>query len=141
RHPCDSPVSTAHLESPLAIISTGQTHGDSAVDQIRRLPPHPLDNARLAHHRALRCGVPEVIFCPGKHPDHVVQIARHLAAAGHPVLATRATAAQLQPVRAAFPNVVVDDLSNSFLLNAPDPIVADNTPFVAVVAAGTADLP
>ena len=139
-------MNTDQLKSLLDSVSAGQTSVDAAVDQIRRLPFQSLDNATLDHHRALRCGLPEVIFCPGKHPDHVVQIARHLAATGHPVLATRATDQQLAPVRAAFPDVIVDDLSRSFLLNAPDPIAVDATsanpdPFVAVVAAGTADLP
>ena len=137
-------VNTDQLKSLLSAVSSGSTSVEAAVDQIRRLPFQTLDNATLDHHRALRCGVPEVIFCPGKHPDHVVQIARHLAAAGHPVLATRATEAQIAPVRTAFPEVVVDELSRSFMLNAPDAMTAEagsDAPFVAVVAAGTADLP
>lgn len=136
-------MNTDQLKQLLSSVSAGTTPIDTAVDQIRGLPFQQLDFATLDHHRAVRCGHPEVIFCPGKHPDHVVRIAGHLAAKGHPVLATRATAEQLAVVHAAFPDVVVDDLSKSFLLNAPDALApaSESDPFVAVVSAGTADLP
>ena len=132
------------LQQLLASVAAGTTPIDTAADQLRQLPFQSLDFATLDHHRALRCGRPEVIFCPGKHPDHVVQIATHLAAKGHPVLATRANETQLAVVRAAFSHVLVDDLSRSFMLNAPDaltPADPEKDPYVAVVSAGTADLP
>lgn len=135
-------MNTDQLKQLLASVSAGTVPIDAAVEQIRELPFQQLDFATLDHHRAVRCGHPEVIFCPGKHPDHVVHIARHLAAKRHPVLATRANQEQLSAVRAAFPEVVVDELSRSFLLNAPDVMMpGENDPFVAVVSAGTADLP
>jgi NCAIR mutase (PurE)-related protein len=135
-------VNTDQLQALLNAVAAGTTPVPAAIDQLRRLPVQQLDHATLDHHRAVRCGLPEVIFCPGKHPDHVVQIARHLAAKGHPVLATRASDAQLAPVRAAFPDVVVDELSKSFMLNAPAPAeVKDGEPYVVVSCAGTADLP
>lgn len=135
-------MNSQQLHDLLAAVAAGTTDVAAAADQLRRLPAQQLDCATLDHHRALRCGHPEVIFCPGKHPEHVVRIAEHLAARGHPVLATRATPEQLSAVRSAFPSVVVEDLARAFLLNAPDPApFADSDPFVAVVSAGTADLP
>jgi NCAIR mutase (PurE)-related protein len=135
-------VNTDQLKDLLASVSAGSTSVEAAVERIRQLPFQQLDFATLDHHRAVRCGHPEVIFCPGKHPDHVVRIAEHLAAKGHPVLATRASDEQLAAVRESLPGVVVDELSRSFLLNAPDVVQpGEGDPFVAVVSAGTADLP
>ncbi|HZZ41859.1 MAG TPA: nickel pincer cofactor biosynthesis protein LarB [Tepidisphaeraceae bacterium] len=135
-------MNTDQLKHLLSAVAAGQTSIDAAADQLRQLPFQSLDCATIDHHRALRCGLPEVIFCPGKHPDHVVQIARHLAAQNLPVLATRANADQLAQVRSAFPEVLVDDLSHSFMLNPPAPLPPRNDdPFIAVISAGTADLP
>ena len=64
---------------------------DDAVERLRHLPFEDLGFAKLDHHRALRQGMPEVIFAPGKTPGQVADIFTRLAAQGGNVLATRAT--------------------------------------------------
>ena len=44
----------------------GDTTDETAVERLRQLPFEVLEFATIDHHRALRCGFPEVIYCPGK---------------------------------------------------------------------------
>ncbi len=124
---------------------------DDAVERLRHLPFEDLGFAKLDHHRALRQGMPEVIFAQGKTPSQVADIFRRLAAHGGNVLATRATEKQYAAVAAA----LADDL----LGNLPDNAArAEYRPLaraivlkrdrkqrgkgvIVVVSAGTSDIP
>jgi NCAIR mutase (PurE)-related protein len=74
---------------------------DEAVECLRHLPFEDLGFAKIDHHRALRQGMPEVIFAQGKTPRQVADIFSRLAAHGGNVLATRATEEQFAAVAAA----------------------------------------
>ena len=74
---------------------------DEAVERLRHLPFEDLGFAKVDHHRALRQGMPEVIFSQGKTPRQVADIFSRLAAHGGNVLATRATEEQFAAVAAA----------------------------------------
>src|SRR5271167_263680 len=71
---------------------------DEAVERLRHLPFEDLGFAKLDHHRALRHGMPEVIFAQGKTPKQVAEIFSRLAAHNSNVLATRATEEQFTAV-------------------------------------------
>src|ERR1700678_1933682 len=71
---------------------------DEAVERLRHLPFEDLGFAKIDHHRALRQGMPEVIFAQGKTPQQVADIFRRLAAHGGNVLATRASEEQFTAV-------------------------------------------
>ncbi len=62
-----------------------------ALDRLRDLPFEDLGFAKLDHHRALRTGMPEVIFAAGKTTAQVAEIFARMAQAGGNVLATRAS--------------------------------------------------
>ena len=72
-------------------VRTGALTVESALDQLRDLPFENLGYARLDHHRALRKGFPEVVFCEGKRVDQIVEILERLAKKHSAVLATRAS--------------------------------------------------
>jgi NCAIR mutase (PurE)-related protein len=55
------------------------------------LPFEDLGFAKIDHHRAIRCGFPEVIYCEGKTLEQVVGITRRMLKAGSDILATRAS--------------------------------------------------
>src|ERR1700738_5029548 len=74
---------------------------DEAVERLRHLPFEDLGFAKIDHHRALRQGMPEVIFAQGETPRQVADIFTRLAAHGGNVLATRATEEQFAAVAAA----------------------------------------
>jgi NCAIR mutase (PurE)-related protein len=75
---------------------------DEAIERLRHLPFEDLGFAKLDHHRALRQGMPEVIFAQGKTPRQVAEIFGRLADHNGNVMATRATEAQHAAVVAEF---------------------------------------
>lgn len=91
-------------------IQAGTVSPDAAVDRLRRLPfASAADGAALVdHHRALRQGMPEAVYAPGKTPDHCVAIIGELLTHGAgPVLLTRTDAAQRDAVLAQHPDAVI----------------------------------
>lgn len=118
-------------------VASGTLSPEAAETALRR--EASLGFARVDLERHARCGLPEVIYCPGKTPEQVAAIAARLLAAGQPVFATRADAAAFEAVRAAFPAAVFHALARCICVDlSPLP---PSQGLVAVVCAGTADLP
>jgi len=116
---------------------------DEAVDRLRHLPFEDLGFAKLDHHRALRQGMPEVIFAPGKTPRQVAEIFQRLAAHGGNVLATRATEEQFAAVAAALadnvPRAEYRPLARAIVLKRDRKKHGKGV--IVVVSAGTSDIP
>jgi hypothetical protein len=129
----------AKLEALLSEVREGRTEVDEALERLRGMPFEDLGFAKLDHHRALRTGMPEVIFGSGKTPAQVAQIFVRMAAAGGNVLATRASGECVEAVLAAEPRAIVHKTARCITLEqAPAP---PGRGTVAVVCAGTSDLP
>jgi hypothetical protein len=104
------------------------------------LPFSDTADARVDTHRALRHGVPEVIYAPGKTPAQIVEIARTLRGAGQPVLATRVDVDVASAVQAALPEADYDSAGRLLWLGPQEaPLLGKGV--IAVVSAGTSDLP
>lgn len=73
-------------------VRSGSVDVEAAVARMRNMPFEDLGFAKVDHHRALRQGMPEVIFAKGKTPEQVVAIAERLLDNGPNVLITRADA-------------------------------------------------
>jgi len=71
-------------------VKSGKIDIDQAVEKLRHLPFEDLGFACIDHHRQIRRGFPEVIYCPGKTTEQIVKIFTNLAEKGNNVLATRA---------------------------------------------------
>ncbi len=136
-------MNTEHLKSLLASVAQGTTSIDDAMSRLRSLPFEQLPFATIDHHRALRCGHPEVIFCPGKAVEHVIEISKRLAQGGGRVLATRSSPEQLAAMRQAFPDALFSESGRAVLINpgADPPAPVADQPSIAVVCAGTSNLP
>ena len=127
------------LRQLLESVRSGEAQIDEAVARLRRLPFESMGFATVDHHRSLRCGFPEVIFCPGKTIDQVREIFVRLAEAGGNVLATRAGEEVYQAVAGALPAAQYHPLARAITLRqAARPDAAGH---VAVVSAGTSDMP
>jgi NCAIR mutase (PurE)-related protein len=127
------------IEALLKRVATGEQTVDEAVAALRVLPFEDLGYAKLDHHRELRRGFPEVVFCAGKSPEQTAEILAHRAARGPRVLGTRATPAHHEAVRARLPEIHYDATSSLLWLDRePD---RPRRAGVLVVAAGTSDLP
>jgi len=126
------------LRELLNEVRTGHSTVESAVERLRNLPYEDLGFARLDHHRALRKGFPEVVFCEGKRIEHVVEIMQRLEHKHSPVLATRASQEVYDAVLRAIPHAKYFDAARIIQLgvNGTKP----TTSTVLVVCAGTADV-
>ncbi len=119
-------------------VSEGRKTVAEAMQKLRHLPFEDIGFAKIDHHRALRCGAPEVIFCEGKTPQQVAQIAERIAARGHTVLATHADAGQYEAVWAALPEATYNAEARCVVAQKQKPELRG---LVVVVTGGTSDLP
>jgi NCAIR mutase (PurE)-related protein len=126
------------LRQLLDEISRGLTTPHEALERLAHLPFEDVGFARVDHHRALRCGLPEVILGQGKTPRQTAAIFARLAASGSNVLATRVGPRAARLVREQFPAASYDQLSRTLALRQVDP--GAHVGSIAVVCAGTADL-
>jgi pyridinium-3,5-biscarboxylic acid mononucleotide synthase len=86
-------------------VRSGRTSIAAAISELRWLPFADLGFARADTHRPLRRGAAEAVYCPGKSPEQIVEIAGRLRHAGTPVLLTRASAEVAFHVSQALPDV------------------------------------
>src|SRR5580700_5295025 len=91
----------AQIESLLIEVHAGSTSVSDALERLRNLPFEDLGFAKVDHHRALRTGMPEVIFSERKTPAQVGAIFARMAHAGGNVLATRASREVYEAVKSA----------------------------------------
>jgi NCAIR mutase (PurE)-related protein len=126
------------LRALLDGVRTGAVDLDRAVARLRGAPFEELgDFATLDTHRALRVGMPEVVFAQGKTAAQVAAIAKKLAAKG-PLLVTRLEAGKAGPARRAVKGSVYDPVSRT--LRRGRMRLPTRGP-VAVCCAGTSDIP
>jgi NCAIR mutase (PurE)-related protein len=135
-------VDEAALRRLLDDVSAGAMHPDDAIAALRRLPFADVGDALVDHHRSLRQGLGEAIYGPGKTPAQCIAIVDELLTHGSgPIVLSRATPAQVDAMAAALPaDVRTDHGSWSTLVWRPMP-AGSRVGNVAVVSAGTADLP
>ncbi|HEY7115217.1 MAG TPA: nickel pincer cofactor biosynthesis protein LarB [Tepidisphaeraceae bacterium] len=134
------------IRALLAAVASGEATIETALQRLRALPFENLEFATVDHHRQLRCGHPEVIFCHGKTVEQVMEIAKRLAGDGAGVLATRASAEQQAALRREFPGAIVNEIGRGVLIESQKNEKRETTReeragHVTVVCAGTSDLP
>jgi len=132
-------MNASDLRRLLEGVRTGVTGVDEALTRLSALPYEDLGFANVDHHRVLRRGYGEAIFCAGKTADQVVAIARRMVAYGHEnVLATRAEAATLDALVAGGVPMRIHREVGLAVVN-PKPTASEG--LVCVCTAGTSDIP
>lgn len=125
--------------------------------QLEKLPYEDLDFAKLDHHRRLRNGHGEVVYCDGKVTEHLVSIFQKFAEEDSEVLGSRATYEQYEAVQKVLPEVTYDSVSRILKLQRTKKTIAsfdaqrqtekiesnDSTGIgnICVCTGGTADIP
>jgi pyridinium-3,5-biscarboxylic acid mononucleotide synthase len=128
----------ASVRRLLDAVAEGHVPPEEALDELRDLPFADLGELRIDHHRQLRSGIPEIVFGAGKTPGQCARaLSELLRAAAGPVVATRVDPAALPTIREAVPDATYDEVSRVVVARRGE--VAPGR--VAVVCAGTADLP
>jgi pyridinium-3,5-biscarboxylic acid mononucleotide synthase len=120
-------------------VRRGKLSPDDAVGRLRHLPFEDLGFAKVDHHRALRVGMPEVIFGEGKTPAQLTQIFSRLAARDGNILATRANKEQFAAVRKKVRKAEYRDVARAIVLQRDQKKYGNGR--IAVVSAGTSDIP
>jgi len=136
-------MDTDKLQSLLVSVQRGEITPKAALDVLHTLPFDDLGGyARLDNHRALRQGLPEVIFCQGKTPEQVTGIFERLLTNYDRVLGTRADAETADFVIARIPDANYDPVSRLLTISRSAlPAPGDDAPYVVVVTGGTSDMP
>jgi len=114
---------------------------DEAAETLKDLPYKDMGFANIDNHRALRTGYPEVIFCQGKTPEQIRDIMCELVKKGGNIMGTRATADDYEAVKEALPQAVFFETARIIAVLDEGKKANENLPTVAVVTAGTADIP
>ena len=127
------------VHSLLEKVRSGDVGTDEALRMLRHLPIGDLGFARLDTHRELRQGLPEAIFSEGKTTDQIVSIAAHLLdSTTAPVIATRASPEVAEALHSKWDFAQYHPTARLVVMR-PERNRLDRG--VAVVAAGTSDMP
>jgi NCAIR mutase (PurE)-related protein len=136
-------MNPTELRTLLSGVQAGGITPEAALDRVlqylRQAPFEDLGFARVDHHRAIRQGVPEVVFGPGKTPNQVAAIAERLVNAGHSLLVTRTDRAAFEAVSARVTGAKFHELARTITLALGE--IPAGRGAIAIAAAGTADLP
>jgi NCAIR mutase (PurE)-related protein len=127
------------LRGLLEQVREGAVEVDAAIERLRHMPFEDLGFAKVDHHRALRHGIPEVVFGQGKTPAQVSAIVGSLLMRAQNVLVTRATEETAARLLAEIPD------AEHFPASGAVRVWRDRTPqgkgTIAIACAGTSDLP
>ncbi len=111
---------------------------NSAEDILKKLPYEDLGFAKLDHHRKLRSGFGEVIYCSGKSDEHLVKIFQSFDEKNVDILGTRATKEQFKIVKSVIPGVEYDELSRIIKKVRSK---REEIGLIAICTGGTSDIP
>lgn len=123
----------------LESVRSGKTGVKTALDRLKRLPFEDVAYAHIDHHRSLRHGMPEVIYCEGKTVEQITGIIKRMLKAGSDILATRASVAVFKAVKKMDRRAVYHKASRAIVIQHT--IKKPTRGIVLVLTAGTSDIP
>lgn len=126
------------LEQLLHRFKNGETDLAQTLATLKQLPFEDLGFAKVDHHRALRTGYPEVVFCQGKTPPQVEQIFQALEKHNNNILLTRAGPELFSRLLELDNRLVYNEEGRTITL---EKVPREKTGSVLVITAGTADIP
>jgi hypothetical protein len=132
-------MSQEKLEAILKEVAAGTRSIDEALHDLRDLPFEDVDVAVLDHHRSFRTGVPEVVYGLHKTPAQIATIVERMVARDGRAIVTRASREAVSAVQAKFPQSQYFEAAHILAVGKFAAPQSDR--FVAVVTAGTSDLP
>jgi len=127
------------LRHLLEAVKNNNLDVDTALGRLKNLPYEDLGFAKVDHHRAIRKGFPEVIFCQGKTVEQIVAIYKRLCGNNRVILGTRAGHDVFEAVKSVFPGAEYSHLARTIVVRQGHVTPAKGN--VLIMSAGTADLP
>lgn len=132
-------MNRAQVEQLLRDVAAGTVTPEEGVARLRFLPYEDLGFARIDHHRSLRQGVPEVIYCEGKTVEQVRAIGERILAQHGSLLATRVSLPVAEALLSLAPHATYNTMARTVVVHRHPPQGTEG--IVLVVSAGTSDLP
>jgi len=127
------------VEKLLEDVKSGQSSIEEALEVLKNFPYTDLGFARIDHHREMRTGYPEIIYCAGKSVDQVKEIFRVMAIRESNIIGTRANQEMYNAVKAVLPDAVFFEEARIIALQIKKPVPPES--MIAVITAGTSDIP
>lgn len=121
-------------------MAGGHLSPEGALEKLQHLPFEDIGFANLDHHRSIRRGYPEVVFCQNKTVEQVREIIRRLAPHNN-VLATRVVSGMYQSVKTDFPELEYNEAARTIVIRNPKIKVEKEGKQILVLSAGTSDIP
>ncbi|MEG1992700.1 MAG: nickel pincer cofactor biosynthesis protein LarB [Acetivibrio sp.] len=123
-------------------IKTGSISIEEGEEIFKKLPYEDLGYAKLDHHRELRAGIGEVIFCSGKADQHLLGIFKSLLEEKENILGTRATKEQYEFLKKEIPELQFDPISRILKVEfeKEESLKKEAIGNIVVCTAGTADI-
>jgi NCAIR mutase (PurE)-related protein len=127
------------IKTLLKNIKEGKISVDEALDILQNFPYTDLGYARIDHHRELRTGYPEIVYCAGKTIEQVTGIFKAMSEKENNIIGTRADLNMFESVKRIIPGAVYYKIARiiSVLKKKTDPPESK----IAVITAGTSDIP
>lgn len=132
-------MNVKEVEKLLKNVKNGQTTIEEALDVLKNFPYTDLGFAKIDHHREMRTGYPEVIYCAGKSVDQVKEIVRVMAEKENNVIGTRATQEMFDAVRSILPEAIFYPVARIISVQKKKPATPKTR--IAIITAGTSDMP
>jgi NCAIR mutase (PurE)-related protein len=127
------------IEELLNNVKDGQTSVDDAIEALKQLPYTDLGFARIDHHREMRTGYPEIIYCAGKTVEQVREIFRVMSQRENNVVGTRASVEMYEAVKSISEDAVYYPVARIISYQKKKPEMPETK--IAVITAGTSDMP
>jgi NCAIR mutase (PurE)-related protein len=132
-------VNRAQIEQLLRSIAAGTVTPEEGLTRLRFLPYEDVGFARIDHHRSLRQGVPEVIYCEGKTVEQVRVIGERILSQQSDLLATRVSPQAAEALLTLAPEAEYNAVARTVVMHQKAQTETEG--MVLVVSAGTSDLP
>jgi pyridinium-3,5-biscarboxylic acid mononucleotide synthase len=127
------------LKKLLTDLSKNKLSPADAMKQLQNLPYENIDFAKIDHHRELRNGSPEVIYCPGKTVLQIKKIIQSLQKADSNILATKLTGDAFKKLKTSLPkNAEYNEQGQILAIRNKKP---QNKGLITIITAGTSDIP
>jgi NCAIR mutase (PurE)-related protein len=127
------------VEKLLNEVKSGSTSVDDALETLKNFPYTDLGFARIDHHREIRTGYPEIVYCAGKTTDQVREIYRVMAQRENNVVGTRASQEMFDEVKSIIPEAFYYKTARIISVQKKKPETPES--MIAVITAGTSDMP
>lgn len=132
-------MNAGELETILKSIGDGSLSVNDAMEKLRNFTYSDLGFARIDHHRELRTGYPEIVYCAGKTPEQVKAIFTVMERNGNNIIGTRAGAKMFEYISPSFPDAVYYEIARIISIRKTEIVPPPSK--IAVITAGTSDIP